>query len=541
MSLLGYAAFTAYRDRPFSPEWWRWLVITGVSLGLAASSKWIGLFVVALIGLCTVEELLVLYSKVSVRPHTQLKHWAARALCLIVIPAAIYVGVFYVHFSLLQNRGTGDYKMPSQFQALQRNSVVSQQPHDVAYGSLITLRSNLPGFGLVYVNETFNFPDGDQECIAAGIGGKQKHNWWNIVSTNLTRENSTSPVKHIMDGDFVRFLHEGTGRWLRTGVHKPYHLGWGRRMFADGNDTSSSLLDLWRVQIESEDSPMSKGQLYAVTTSFRLVNALTGCALQATTKQLPQWGRRLSELICADSNMTRSEGALWNVEQVRDKRFKRANFRHLVKRRLLHDTIWINREMALTNSRLLADSDYYKHTESDPWSWPFLLYPMRLVSWADDSIKYYEVGNLPLWWASTLCCLIYPLQMGYWLVRQRRQCNDWHSGELKKFWDTSKLLWGGWALHYLPFFAMARVTYIHHYLPALYFALLLLALEIQCFTHWYMPKVPTWYIVAVAVTGAGFVFYLFSPLTYGWDRAIEELAHLCWLPTWNLYASKYDM
>ncbi|KAJ2756731.1 Protein O-mannosyltransferase 2 [Coemansia pectinata] len=303
--------------------------------------------------------------------------------------------MFYVHFSLLRNRGTGDYKMPSQFQALQRNSVVAHQPHDVAYGSLITLRSNLPGFGLVYVNETFNFPGGDQECIAVGIGGKQKHNWWNLVSTNLTLENSTSPVKHIMDGDFVRFLHEGTGRWLRTGVHKPYHLGWGRRMFADGNDTSSSLLDLWRVQIESEDSPMPKGQLYAVTTSFRLV----------------------------------------------------------------------------------ADPDHHKHIESDPWSWPFLLYPMRLVSWADDSIKCYEVGNLPLWWASTLCCLVYPLQMGYW-----------HSGELKKFWDASKLLWGGWALHYLPFFAMARVTYIHHYLLALYFALLLLAFEIQCVARWYMLK-----------------------------------------------------
>ncbi|KAJ2867152.1 Protein O-mannosyltransferase 2 [Coemansia aciculifera] len=340
------------------------------------------------------------------------------------------------------------YKMPSQFQALQRNSVVAHQSHGVAYGSLTTLRSDLPGFGLVYVNETFNFPGGDQECIAVGIGGKQKHNWWNLVSTNLTLENSTSPVKHIMDGDLSDFSTRALVTGCAQEVHKPYHLGWGRRMFADGNDTSSSLLALWRVQIESEDSPMPKGQLYAVTTSFRLV----------------------------------------------------------------------------------AGPDHHKHIESDPWSWPFLLYPMRLVSWADDSIKYYEVGNLPLWWASTLCCLVYPLQMGYW-----------HSGELKKFWDASKLLWGGWALHYLPFFAMARVTYIHHYLLALYFALLLLAFEIQCVARWYMLKVPTWYIAAVAVTAAGFVFYLFSPLTYGWNREIEELAHLRWLPTWNLYASKYDM
>ncbi|KAJ2645020.1 Protein O-mannosyltransferase 2 [Coemansia sp. RSA 1694] len=541
MSLLAYAAFTAYRDQPFSLEWWRWLGFTGLSLGLVVSSKWIGLFAIALVGLLTTEELLVLYSAVSVRPRAQLKHWGARVICLIAMPAVIYTGVFQLHFTLLPIRGTGDYKMPSQFQALQRNSVVAQQPHDVAYGSQVTLRSNLPGFGLIHVNETFRFPDGDQECIAAGIGGKQKLNWWRLVSTSLTRENDTSPIKHVLDGDFVRFFHEGTGRWLRTGAHKPYHVGWGRRMFAGGNDTSPSLLDLWRVHVASEDSPMPRGQLYTVTTSFRLVNAFTGCALQATTEQLPQWGRRLSELICAESNMTQTESSLWNIEQVRDKRFKRANFRRLVKRRLLRNTIWINREMALTNSRLVADSDRYKHTESDPWSWPFLLYPMRLVSWADDSVKYYEVGNPLLWWASTLCCLAYPLQIAYWLARQRRQYSDWRPGELERFWDTGKLLWGGWALHYLPFFLMQRVTYIHHYLPALYFALLLLAFEIQCLASWYLPRIHAWTIAAIAVTGAGLVFCLFSPLTFGWDRPIEELAHLQWLPSWNLHTCKYDI
>lgn len=39
---------------PFSVSWWSYLVLTGVSLGCAFSSKWVGAFVVLYIGMITV-------------------------------------------------------------------------------------------------------------------------------------------------------------------------------------------------------------------------------------------------------------------------------------------------------------------------------------------------------------------------------------------------------------------------------------------------------------------------------------------------------
>lgn len=43
--------------RPFSATWWLWLVLTGVSLAGALGVKFVGLFVILLVGLNTVWDL----------------------------------------------------------------------------------------------------------------------------------------------------------------------------------------------------------------------------------------------------------------------------------------------------------------------------------------------------------------------------------------------------------------------------------------------------------------------------------------------------
>ncbi|KAJ2356136.1 Protein O-mannosyltransferase 2 [Coemansia sp. RSA 2618] len=230
-----------------------------------------------------------------------------------------------------------------------------------------------------------------------------------------------------------------------------------------------------------------------------------------------------------------AEDTMWNLEQVRDKRFKMMNYRQLVKRRLVRDTVWINREMARSNNRLVPDPDRYKVTESSAWSWPFLIYPMRMGAWRDDAVKFYEIGNPILWWASALCCLIiYPAQILYLLMCHQRGNTTWAPGETRQFWDVTKLLWGGYMVHYIPFFFMGRVVYIHHNMTALYFGLLLLAYEIQCMVRWHMSARAEWPTAIAIMAVTAYVFYLFSPLTFGWDRPIKELAYLQWLPTWNL-------
>lgn len=53
----GMARVSSYQDRPFTFAWWAWMIFTGISLACTISVKFVGLFVVILVGLYTVYEL----------------------------------------------------------------------------------------------------------------------------------------------------------------------------------------------------------------------------------------------------------------------------------------------------------------------------------------------------------------------------------------------------------------------------------------------------------------------------------------------------
>lgn len=104
------------RQKPFTEQWWLWLTLSGLSLGAVVSCKWVGLFTIATVGLSTVRQLWLLLGDLRVPPRLFLKHFLARALCLIVIPVLFYMAMFEIHFLILENSGDGDGFMSSEFQ-----------------------------------------------------------------------------------------------------------------------------------------------------------------------------------------------------------------------------------------------------------------------------------------------------------------------------------------------------------------------------------------------------------------------------------------
>lgn len=86
-------------------------------------------------------------------------------------------------------------------------------------------------------------------------------------------------------------------------------------------------------------------------------------------------------------------------------------------------------------------------------------------------------------------------------------------------------LFAGWFLHYFPFFLMGRQLFLHHYFPALYFALLLVATAFDLATSRLRPRLR----LSVALTlvgGAVLAWWYLSPLAYAgvWTRGQCERA-----------------
>lgn len=56
-STWGMARIGSLHNEPFTLKWWGWLLFTGISLACTISVKFVGLFVVLLVGLYTAFEL----------------------------------------------------------------------------------------------------------------------------------------------------------------------------------------------------------------------------------------------------------------------------------------------------------------------------------------------------------------------------------------------------------------------------------------------------------------------------------------------------
>ncbi|KAG0362241.1 Protein O-mannosyltransferase 2 [Gamsiella multidivaricata] len=540
--LLGSTCFVVFclvkfrneRHDPFSLDWWLWLAMTGVAIGIVTSIKWVGFFVTALVGLYTIEDLWDLFGDLNMPKPTYIKHWVARAACLIALPFSVYVASFALHFAILRNSGTGDAQMSSLFQAGLRGNQFTSNPLEVAYGSKVTIKNTGYGGGLLH-SHVQTYPEGSGQQQVTCYHHKDSNNNW-IIKRAHGLSTDFEEVQTLRHGDLVRLVHEGTGHNLHSHRIKAPLTSNQWEVSAYGSDDVVDSNDEWKVEVVEEQSSHPKnGVVRSLSTTFRLRHNILECLLTAENKNLPQWGFRQIEVFCDQRNRTTSPHSIWNVEQHWNDKLP-AGGDSTYKSKFWKDFWHLNVAMMTSNNALIPDPDKEDVLASNPSQWPLLAVGLRMCGWGDDKIKFYLLGNPIVWWSGTLSILVFMSTCALYIIRRQRKFQDISPAEWEQFQYAGKILVGGWFLHYAPFCIMGRVTYLHHYFPALYFTLLLFSYILDHFL--YRPAVSArtraivWVVAFAAVAGT---FLFFWDTSYGIKGPVyPRMKNRQWRAAWNI-------
>jgi len=196
----------------------------------------------------------------------------------------------------------------------------------------------------------------------------------------------------------------------------------------------------------------------------------------------------------------------WNMEENINARLP-PNTRSIPKFPFFSAFLHLNAAMWHGNNALTPDPTKVDELTSPPSYWPLLTKGIRMTSWAEAGPRMYMLGNPAVWWGGLFALVMWIIVVFLHDILIRRN-NHSFAGllfsteeEWNNFYVNGRLLFLGWLFHYTPFFIMARVTYLHHYVPAVLFLALFSGL---------MADYATAVIRYLKPSGKK-VFYFFSP------------------------------
>ncbi|XP_053669548.1 protein O-mannosyl-transferase 2 [Anopheles marshallii] len=525
----------------FSTPWWSWLAFTGSMLACTISVKFVGLFVVLLVGLHTASDLWDVLGDLTLPITHTVRQLIARALTLIVLPIVLYAGFFYIHLTVLNRSGSGDGFYSSGFQSnLIGNSLYNvSMPRQVAYGAVVTLKNHKTGGGYLHShNHLYPKGFGARQQQVTTYSHKDDNNKWLIKPYDKQSLENVTLIKH---GDLVRLEHVQTRRNLHShreqGPVTKKHL----QVTCYGEDGQGDTNDVWLVQIVGGKTGQT---VETVTSRLTFYHYIERCVLTTTSKQLPKWGFEQQEVTCNPN--IRDKAAQWNVEDNQFEQLPSVNFQ-------VYAPGFISRFFE-SHAVMLQGNAGLKPKEGEvtsrPWQWP-INYRGQFFSGSDHRV--YLLGNPIIWWSNLVFLALFLIIFGVEIIRYQRYSAPGHPVTTRRTtpdpspftedatkWQllrASLWLFGGWLIHYLPFYAMGRVLYFHHYFPALVFNSMLAGVMLDYITG----RLPGWLrhaCLGTAMAGLVYSFVLFSPLAYGMSGPFSHepnstLASLKWMSSWE--------
>lgn len=409
VSVLSYIRFYKFRHEPFGRKWWKWLLLTGLSMSCVISTKYVGTFTFFTIGcavLIDLWDLLNIDRKGGALSLIEFgKHFTARAIGLIIVPFFFYLFWFQVHFAILTRSGPGDDFMTPEFQETLSDNIMSAAAVNIQYYDAITLRHKDTKTYLHSHPDKYplRYEDGrisSQGQQVTGYPFNDTNNHWQILPSTPFPEGDH--LGHdVLNNDVVQLRHLVTDTYLLThDVASPYHPT--NQEFttvpleeAAGERHNDTLFEI-RLEQGKPDQ-----QFKSMSGHFKLIHYPTKVAMWTHTTPLPEWAYKQAE-INGNKNVQQSSN-VWYVDEVpsipegsprlikEEKKVKRVPF--------LKKYFELQRAMFYHNNALTSSHPY----ASQPFQWPFLLRGVSFWTQNDTRQQIYFLGNpIGYWIASSL-------------------------------------------------------------------------------------------------------------------------------------------
>lgn len=498
------------------------LLATGLSLGLAVSSKWVGLFTIAWVGALSLFKLWFDIGDLKKPVQSTLRHTVVKATLLLAAPAALYLFFFYIHFQTLIYNSDGAGFFSSAFRStLIGNNIPSNIPYDVGVGSSVSIRHTGTMGGYLHSHKHIYETGSKQQQVTLYSHLDANNDW--VIELYDQPEVIPETFEGLKDGTKIRLRHRLTDRRLHSHDHKPpvsESSDWQKEVSAYGADNfTGDANDDWVIEIDHEASAPGEAQEYvkALDTKFRLRHAMTGCRLFSHEVKLPKWGFEQQEVTCASSGVPSL--TLWYVEHNSNPLLPEdaAKISYQTPT-FLEKFIESHQRMWHINKNLKEHHVY----QSDPATWPLLL---RGISyWSQDHKQIYLLGNAVVWWSVTAFIGVFVLVIVAELLAWQLGNSILQDKHVLNFHIQTFQYLLGWGLHYAPSFLMGRQLFLHHYLPAYYFGILAFAHALEIIVSYVFKNKKTvgYGVVITFLAAATAFFYVYKPLIYGlpWTRDV---------------------
>ncbi|KAI1908710.1 Dolichyl-phosphate-mannose--protein mannosyltransferase 4 [Ophidiomyces ophidiicola] len=476
LSILCYVRFYKLRHASFTRKWWKWLLLTGISLSCVISTKYVGLFTFVTIGsavLIDLWNLLDINRRGGALTMLQFgQHFAARAFGLIVVPFFFYLFWFQIHFAILNKSGPGDNFMSPEFQETLADNALASKSMAIQYYDMITIRHKQTNTYLHSHPEKYplRYEDGrisSQGQQVTGYPYNDTNNHWQLLPSVAFPENDR--VGHaVKNGDTVQLRHVVTDTILLTHDVASPSLPTNQEFTTVSHDLANGDRHndtLFEIKVDG----IKRGEEFRTMASlFKLIHVSTKVAMWTHTTPLPDWAFQQAEI--NGNKNAQDTSNIWFAEDIPSLEPENPRLtkepRKVKQMPFLKKYLELQAAMFYHNNALTSSHPY----ASEPFQWPFLLRGVSFWTKNDTRQQIYFLGNPIGWWIASTLLAVFAGIVGADQLSLRRGVDSleevWGPGSRSRFYNSTGFFYLCWAAHYFPFYLMGRQRFLHHYLPA---------------------------------------------------------------------------